>query len=139
MDDALARAGSATPGRVVLLGASNLTRALPLVIGLARQRLGGPLDVHAALGHGRSYGRRSTVLIRSLPGVLESGLWPALEAPAQGASVALHALLTDVGNDIVYGHDPDTIAGWIDTCIGRLAGLGARIVMTRLRCRACAR
>jgi len=81
--------------RVVLLGASNLTRGISTAVETARLQWGRPLDVMAALGHGRSYGLASRLLCRTLPSIVECGLWPALAArpPAPTA-----ALVTDVGN-----------------------------------------
>lgn len=115
--------------RIVLLGASNLARALPVVLDQARSAWGAPLEVFAALGHGRSYGRESHVLGRSLPGILNCGLWPALAERPKG-DVA--ALLTDVGNDIVYGAAPATILEWVAACLERLAAIQARTVVTLL-------
>ena len=130
-DDPLRRrtTGEAPLRRVVLLGASNLTRALPVVLDHARHAWGAPLEVLAALGHGRSYGLESRVLGRSLPGILQSGLWPALAA-RQSGEVA--ALVTDVGNDIVYGARPAAILEWIAECLTRLAVARARTVITLL-------
>ena len=87
------------------------------------------LEVLAALGHGRSYGLESRVLGRSLPGILQSGLWPALAA-RQSNEVA--ALVTDVGNDIVYGARAAVILEWIAECLTRLAAARARTVITLL-------
>jgi len=113
---------SAAPvARVVLLGASNLTRALPRAVALARLRVGSPADFLIAAGHGRSYGRRSRVLIRSLPAILECGLWDSLPNPPSTTGKCF-ALISDIGNDIVYGESPATIAEWIERCLDRLAG-----------------
>jgi hypothetical protein len=114
--------------RVVLLGASNLTRGLSTVIETARVDLGSPLEVLAALGHGRSYGMRSTVLGRSLPGIVDCGLWRRLEAHT---GPPCYALLTDIGNDVVYGAAPQTIVGWVEWCIDRLRAVEARLILTR--------
>jgi hypothetical protein len=115
--------------RVVLLGASNLTMGLPLVLGAARARLEpGPLEVFVAAGHGRSYGRWSRALVRGLPAIRDCGLWSALDR--RGAPT--HALVTDVGNDIAYGATPAELAGWIEACLARLAGQGARAIVTLL-------
>ena len=65
---------------MVLLGASNLTRGIATVLETARAILGSPVDVLAALGHGRSFGGRSWLLGRSLPGIRECGIWRALES-----------------------------------------------------------
>jgi hypothetical protein len=113
--------------RVVLLGASNLTTGLPTAIAIGGARLGsGAMDVLVAAGHGRSYGRWSRLFVRGLPAILDCGLWPALAA----AGRPTHALLTDVGNDIAYGVEPAELAGWVDTCLARLAG--ARAIVTLL-------
>ena len=115
--------------RVVLLGASNLTMGLPIVLGAARSRLGpGPLEVFVAAGHGRSYGRWSRALVRGLPAIRECGLWAALDQ--RGAPT--HALVTDIGNDIAYGATPAELAGWIEGCLARLAGQSARPIVTLL-------
>jgi hypothetical protein len=114
--------------RLVALGASNLTRGLQAVVATARQAWGPDVEVLAALGHGRSYGATSRFLVRSLPGILECGLWRALDqepAPTR-------ALVTDVGNDILYGHDVRRILGWVEECVARLQAVSAEVAITDL-------
>ena len=118
------------PRRVILLGASNLTRGFSTVIETARLLLGSPLHIFAAHGHGRSYGMRSRFLMRQLPGILECGLWPALRRRPPAAQT--YALITDPGNDIVYGRDPETLIEWIDECITRLNGRHAKTIITQV-------
>ena len=120
---------AAPPRRVVLLGASNLTRGFSTVLPIAERIWGSPLDVFAALGHGRSYGLKSSVLGRTLNGNLQCGLCDALTAAGPAPTAAL---LTDVGNDIVYGAAVPTILDWVEQCLDRLAAMGARTVLTRL-------
>jgi len=82
--------------RVVLLGASNMTRGLAGVLGaLLRLWPDDRLDAFAAVGHGRSYGAQSWVAGRSLPGILQSNLWESLsQSPAaQLQADATHALI----------------------------------------------
>ena len=117
------------PNRVVILGASNVTRGLASVLDAARLAWGRPLQAIAAIGMGRSYGMASRVLGRTLSGIAECGLWPALSR-AEPAPTA--ALVTDVGNDLLYDASPATIAAWVETCIERLRAVDARIVLTRL-------
>lgn len=119
--------------RAILLGASNLKISLsPLLAGL-RQRAGGPVEALTACGHGRSYGAWSRFLfVRRLPGIAACGLWPALEALPPRHDIRRVALLTDPGNDLVYGASPEEIAGWIGTCLDRLACRGAETVLTLL-------
>ncbi len=120
--------------RAVFLGASNLIHGLPSAVAAARRALGGgPIEALVATGHGRSYGAWSRAGVRGLPGIVDCGLWAALDravAAAPGAPTL--ALLTDVGNDIGYGHPPDQVAGWVEACAGRLAAAGATTVVTRL-------
>src|SRR5262245_61538357 len=79
--------------RIVLLGASNLTRGISTAVETAGTLLGRPLEVLAAFGHGRSYGMSNCVLGRSLPGIVECGLWRSLAAlPPAPTS----ALVTDI-------------------------------------------
>lgn len=116
--------------RAILLGASNLTMALPLVVDGLRLRTGGPVQALAACGQGRSYGMWSRFLfVRGLPGIAGSGLWRELDGLPPLPTVAL---VTDVGNDLLYGADAATVAFWVDDCLGRLAGQGAETVLTLL-------
>ena len=120
---------SSSSSRVILLGASNLTRAISTVVGTAQAMLGSPLELLIAMGHGRSFGRASRVLGRTLPGIDECGLWDSLkEAPP----APTYALITDIGNDIVYGYDVALIVDWIERALSRLQALEARTVITRL-------
>ena len=123
--------GTASPStpRVVLLGASNLARGISTVAGTAQALIGSPLEFFIAMGHGRSYGRASRVLGRTLPGIDECGLWDAL---GDAVATQTYALITDIGNDIVYGYDVQMIAAWIEQCLKRLQVLGARTIITRL-------
>jgi hypothetical protein len=114
---------------VVALGASNLTRGLGLVVANARAGWGPELELLAALGHGRSYGARSRVLARSLPGILQSGLWSALESRPP---VATRALVTDVGNDILYGFPVEQVLGWVREVVRRLKQTTDDVAITDL-------
>lgn len=121
---------SRTPARrAIFLGASNLTNGLATVLDVARHIWGGPLDVLAAIGHGRSYGLRKSVLGRALPGIDECGLWPALQSRAPAPTAAL---VTDVGNDLLYDVAVPQIAGWVEACVDRLQRAGAWVVLTPL-------
>ncbi len=121
---------SAIPARrVVLLGASNATIGLSTAVEAARMAWGTPLEIMAAIGHGRSYGASSTVLGRTLPGITDCGLWEELQ---RRPPLPTAALLTDIGNDIIYGHDVAVILQWLETCLQRLSGHVARLVVTRL-------
>lgn len=117
------------PKRIVALGASNLIRGFPTVVATARAAWGPEVEVLAALGHGRSYGARSTILIRTLPGILQCGLWTKLE---EMPAAPTRALVTDVGNDLMFGHSPSKILAWVEECIDRLQKHTGDIVLTDL-------
>ncbi|MGE3175237.1 MAG: hypothetical protein AB7O97_21600 [Planctomycetota bacterium] len=104
--------------RLIALGASNLTNGALRLLDAARAATGAPVEAFAALGHGRSYGVRSSLLGRTLPGIDDCELWTALERAGRRSSTAL---VMDVGNDILYGFDPDTILRWVDDALQRLA------------------
>ena len=56
-------------------------------------------------------------------------MWPALaSAPTRPTT----ALVTDIGNDILYGASVDEIEDWVATCLDRLAEVSARTVVTEL-------
>jgi hypothetical protein len=113
----------------VALGASNLTRGFQTVIATARSAWGHEVEIVAALGHGRSYGARSRLAIRSLPSILESGLWRQIETSPR---VRTRGLVTDVGNDILYGFPVEQILVWVGDAVGRLQTLTDDIVLTDL-------
>lgn len=117
------------PERIVALGASNLVRGLPMLVAAARAAWGPRVEVLAALGHGRSYGQRSTFLARTLPGILDCGIWRELERlPA----APTRALITDVGNDILYGHPAEQVLAWVAEAADRLLRLTRDVVLTDL-------
>lgn len=116
--------------RAILLGASNLKAALPSLVAGLRRKAGGPVEVLAACGHGRSYGMWSRfVFVRRLPGIVDCGLWQELSRRPPLPTVAL---LTDIGNDLLYGAGAGMIAGWVRTCLDRLAFQQAEAVLTLL-------
>lgn len=117
--------------RIVLLGASNLTQSFPRIVGRIGSAWDGPLFVYAAHGHGRSYGRWSRVLVRSLPAITSCELWQDLEKD-RNDDVPMSALITDIGNDLIYGATPEVICGWVEECCRRLVERNAEIVLTLL-------
>jgi len=116
------------PQQLVLLGASNLTLGLPWILPLLEHGFPGTLDVVTACGHGRSYGLRSRVLARSLPGIRDCGLWEY----RTGQSHRPQVLITDVGNDIMYGATAETIADWVSDCVERCQPAAGQLLITQL-------
>ena len=116
---------------VILLGASNLTMGWKPVLKALQSTVPGPLDIRVSLGMGRSYVDWSSFWLRRLPGIVDCGLWDSL--PSAGARPPL-VLVTDLGNDIVYMHDPDRIFQAVTECIQRIQHWrpDAKIVLTGL-------
>ncbi len=115
--------------RVVLLGASNLSRLFPTVVQTAQRLLGEPLEIVVAKGHGRSYGQKSSLFGKKICGILQSDLWDFLQRRPEAPTCAL---ITDVGNDIAYDVSVETIIEWVGECLDRLQRFDAKVVMTDL-------
>jgi hypothetical protein len=123
-------ANDGSPGRrVVLLGASNLTRGIGTIVETTLRLWKQPLEVMAALGHGRSYGLRKAVFGRELPGINACGLWEAL---AKRPRLPTAALVTDIGNDLLYEVEVPEIVDWLKWCLDRVQIVSDRVVLTAL-------
>jgi hypothetical protein len=115
--------------RFVVLGASNVSRGLSRLTATLRARGPEQVDLFVAAGHGRGYGVNTRVALRRLPSILASGLWRALdrervERPA--------GLVTDVGNELLYGLGVSAVAAAVREAVVRLVDRGGRIVITGL-------
>ncbi len=114
---------------VVVLGASNVSRGLARLVASTRGRVAAPADLFVGAGHGRGYGVSSRVGLRRLPSILGSGLWRALD---RERVAQLLGLITDVGNELLYGLGVAAVAGGVREAAARLADRGARIAITGL-------
>jgi hypothetical protein len=115
--------------RVVMLGASNLFGGIHTAVAAAEAAWGKPLDLLAAHGFGRGYAADSWVLGRELPAIFTCGLWRDLSArPALPTA----ALITDVGNDLLYGVPAGKVAQSVETCLARLLEVAERVAVTQL-------
>ncbi len=118
--------------RVILLGASNLSSAISTIIRIIQFQLPAPIDFHLAAGFGRSYGQTSTVLTRTLPGILQSELWPTITKLSTQKPLPTYALITDIGNDLGYSVPLPTLKSWIEKTIQNLQALSAKTIITSL-------
>jgi hypothetical protein len=100
-----------------------------MIVSNARRRSVGPVEMLAAFGHGRSYGRETSVLGRKISGILSCGLWEEL---GRRRALPTAALVTDVGNDLLYGRSPDELLCWVAECLDRLEEFGAMTIVTQL-------
>ena len=105
---------------VVLLGASNLSLGIRSIVEVLLCTSDKHLDLYLAAGHGRSYGVRSRVFGRTLPAIRKCGLWKRLEEEI--ADQEIHVLVSDVGNDLLYGHSPEKLVAWVEECLAKLKG-----------------
>jgi hypothetical protein len=115
--------------RVILLGASNLTRSFPTVVATVRQTWSEPVEIMAAMGHGRSYGQDSSVLGRKFSGIFPCALWQDLQ---NRPKLPTAALVTDIGNDMLYGVSTDQLLRWVEGCLDRLEEVGAATIIAQL-------
>jgi hypothetical protein len=115
--------------RLVALGASNLARGFGALVAATRAAWGGPFDVVSAFGPGRSYGLPSSLFGRRLPAILDCGLWTALDAQPKRRTLAL---VTDVGNDILYEAPPERILEWIEEAVVRVGRHAEEVVIAGL-------
>jgi hypothetical protein len=69
------------------------------------------------------------VAFRTLPGILESGLWRSL---ASLPELPTRALVADVGNDILYGVSAERILAWVEEALRRLQQVTPDIILTDL-------
>ena len=121
--------GGSEPQRVVVLGASNVTRSIATIFQTLVSSYDSPIELLAAHGHGRSYGIETQVLARRLPSIRDCGLWQELE---RRDSRPTKVLLTDIGNDLIYGQDVDTLFEWVLSCVDRLSSEQNELVATQL-------
>ena len=110
--------------RVVLLGASNVTLSFATIVQTVRRTWDEPVEILAATGHGRSYGQDSWILGRKFSGIFSCALWQDLQ---ERPVLPTTALVTDVGNDLMYGATPERLLEWVARCLDRLTDAGAHV------------
>ncbi len=115
---------------IVIIGASNVTLSLPVIWSTLRRSLNEPFRLIVTAGHGRSFGLPSTVVGRTLPSILECGLWEQLDRLDDSSPI--HAVVTDVGNDLLYGAESAEISGWVNDAVNRLRIRTPNILLTGL-------
>lgn len=115
--------------RIIILGASNVALGFPLIVNAIRNSLPHPVQLFAAHGHGRSFCDWSYVLHRGLPSILDCDLWT--EMAHQSPADRTWGLVTDIGNDLLYGRSLDQTSQQIITAMQRLADAGAAMTFVR--------
>ena len=115
--------------KVVIAGASNVSRAFPVLISSLLHAFDEPLSIYVAKGHGRSYGIETSFFKKKNLGIFQSNLFQEI---ARENSVPIHACLTDIGNDLAYEQPVENILGWVETSIDYLLRCDSKIVLTEL-------
>lgn len=104
---------------MIILGASNVSLAWSEIVSLAVQSSPLPIDLVTAHGMGRAYVTASSgFAFRRLPGILHSELWNA--ASNLNHDQAASALITDLGNDLLYGRRVAEVTEGAIQCIQRI-------------------
>jgi hypothetical protein len=122
--------------RLVVVGASNLARMALALLDAHRAATNGAVEMHTVLGRGRSFALPTRLLARGLDGILASPLWSSARTWSPAPTTAL---LSDVGNDLLYGVGPPRILAWVETTLQRLATLADRRIVVGLPLGAIAR
>ncbi|MGP0628728.1 hypothetical protein ACTRW9_03385 [Nitrospina sp. 32_T5] len=116
----------------VLLGASNLARGYSaLAYYLTRNLKPEAVKIYAACGPGRGYGCWGGMFNISYPPIAESPLFERLGKQARDGKRVV-ALITDIGNDLLYGMDGDSLIATMKNLFERLENLNAEIYATTL-------
>ena len=122
----------AAPVVFVLLGASNLARGYTALTRYLHRNLAPqPVQFLAAFGPGRGYAAWGGLLNVSYPPIAESPIFKKAHRKAQAGSRVV-ALVTDIGNDLLYGQDADRIAAAVESVFDRLVAMNAQVYVTRL-------
>jgi hypothetical protein len=114
----------------VLLGASNLARAYSALTRLLSQSISQARFINA-LGPGRGYCARGGLLNFSYTPIGESKIIKTADTfSQQGGRVAV--LLTDIGNDIMYGVSDQSLIQCLDTLIEKSLQWNAEVFLTSI-------
>lgn len=117
------------PVSIMLLGASNLSRGYHCLTRCLESNLK-PRQVsfRSALGPGRGYCSDGGFLNVTYPPIKSCQLFSELPDPAEGSRNV--ALVTDLGNDIMYGVHPDSLIEEIKTIHQKLLAGNADMLIT---------
>ena len=98
------------------------------ILRLLHELRGVPLEIYAALGHGRSYGSSEQ---RERPRAAgDHDVWTLGKVGKLSAAAPARALLTDIGNDLFYNTSVDEILEWIRLALRRLRPRCEQIALT---------
>ena len=117
---------------VVLLGASNLARAHHAIVNhLHKEIWQHQVEFLSAMGPGRAYCAAGGMLHVRYPAIESCGVLEAISQRAQ-SPCRIIALVTDIGNDIMYGVSADDIVCCLGRLFDELRALNANVIATTI-------
>jgi len=123
---------AAGPVLFVFLGASNLARSYyGLKRCIARCLFPRPVSFVHALGPGRGYVRQGGILNATYSPILNCGILKEV-GDRSVSNQQVVALITDIGNDIMYGAPAEEIIGGLRSLFGTLQEMGAISLVTSI-------
>ena len=114
----------------VLLGASNLARGYSALIRHIPRNISSSEFLNA-LGPGRGYCARGELLNFTYSPIGECGVMKSAKVYAE-RGFRMAVLLTDIGNDIMYGVPESTLIESLDTLIEKSLKMNAEVFMTSI-------
>ena len=118
------------PVSIILLGASNLARGHYSLTRCIKRNLGSrPVAFFNALGPGRAYCAFGGVVGVTYPPIGSSQIFSEVKGQSQEARRKI-ALITDLGNDIMYGVQAEKIIAEIRAILERLENMDADALIT---------
>ena len=114
----------------VLLGASNLARSYSALIRHIPRNISSSEFLNA-LGPGRGYCARGGLLNFTYSPIGECGVMKSAKVYAE-RGFRMAVLLTDIGNDIMYGVPESTLIESLDTLIEKSLKMNAEVFMTSI-------
>ena len=114
----------------VLLGASNLARGHHAIAEYIRNAMGTRcIGFYFALGPGRGYRVAGGIMSHSYSPIETCGILESVERKTRG-KIGLKVLVTDIGNDIMYGISGGELIDCLNGIFQRLENMGADICVS---------
>jgi hypothetical protein len=118
---------ASSPYLFVFLGASNLARGYRALADCLIQSLApGPVEILHAMGPGRGYCSPGGIFNITYPPIGSSEILKSVQCRKEKARRVI-ALITDIGNDIMYGVPAREIIACLNTLLQQLNALGAEV------------
>ncbi|MDJ0835609.1 MAG: hypothetical protein QNK37_03780 [Acidobacteriota bacterium] len=114
---------------IALFGASNLWFSTGAAVQCLATAFQPPMEVYIASGPGRSYLTRGGNVLVQYEGHVRGSLLRKLE---RNKPEQLTVVLTDIGNDLIYGASSETLLAQLERILVRLKALNARVVVTQI-------